>query len=65
LGGELENQTRPAEDTLANKVVGNDDWSKAQTFVNGTATAPARQSPDPGAYSRNRPGSPEPGRSRI
>jgi Domain of unknown function (DUF6851)/VCPO second helical-bundle domain len=23
------------------KVVGNDDWNKAQTFINGTATAPA------------------------
>ena len=34
-------QTGDMDGRTLGKVVGNDDWNKAQTFFNGTATAPA------------------------
>jgi uncharacterized protein DUF6851/vanadium-dependent haloperoxidase-like protein len=39
--GGIHFQTGDMDGRALGKVVGNDDWNKAQTFINGTATAPA------------------------
>jgi uncharacterized protein DUF6851/vanadium-dependent haloperoxidase-like protein len=39
--GGIHFQTGDMDGRTLGKVVGNDDWNKAQTFFNGTATAPA------------------------
>jgi hypothetical protein len=42
--GGIHFQTGDMDGRALGKVVGYDDWNKAQTFINGTATAPAEQS---------------------
>jgi Domain of unknown function (DUF6851)/VCPO second helical-bundle domain len=39
--GGIHFQTGDMDGRALGKVVGNDDWNKAQTFINGTATTPA------------------------
>jgi hypothetical protein len=41
--GGIHFQTGDMDGRALGKVVGYDDWNKAQTFINGTATAPAEQ----------------------
>jgi hypothetical protein len=38
--GGIHFQTGDMDGRALGKVVGYDDWNKAQTFINGTATAP-------------------------